>query len=116
MESDKIFERMARLLERAPKGKAAKTVEPVEMQDLLWVYFRDPYRPRLSGNAFLVWACLLEKADPDSRIATVSFREIKRRTGIRSNRSLYLILAELDRFGYLVSSAFPTGPGLLSAN
>jgi len=109
MNSEQLLEKVARLLERPARGRPRKPAPPAELQELLAVYFTDPFRPRLSGNAFLVWAFLLHRADPESRIAGLSCREIKAKTGLRSNRSLYRALDELARFGYCVPSTFPTG-------
>jgi hypothetical protein len=83
---------------------------PVPPLALLSEYFTDPWRPRLAGNAFLVWLYLLFKAEPESRIATVSNWDIKVQTGIRSNRGLGQALDELRRYGYCSTWDLPTAP------
>ncbi|OGP56816.1 MAG: hypothetical protein A2V67_17010 [Deltaproteobacteria bacterium RBG_13_61_14] len=83
---------------------------PVPPLALLSEYFIDPWRPRLTGNAFLVWLYLLFKAEPESRIATVSNWDIKVQTGIRSNRGLGKALEELHRYGYFNTWDLPTAP------
>jgi hypothetical protein len=112
MNQDQILLRAARLLERASQRRPAKPELPLEPWDLLEVYFADPCRPRLTPTAYLVWAYLLRRADAESRIATVSYRELRMKTGILSTRSLRQAILELTRLGYCVPSTVPTGPGL----
>ena len=109
MNSIKLLEKLARQMERENRGQPPQPAPPAEPRELWEVYFLDPYRPRLSAVAHLVWDFLLHRADPESRIASVSFREIKIKTGLRSNRSLQRALEELARFGYCIPSTFPTG-------
>jgi len=72
-------------------------------------YFHDPLRPRLRGNAFLVWACLLSQASADLRFVTLSFSQIKFRTGLTGNRTVQAALREIERLGYLKSLGLSTG-------
>jgi hypothetical protein len=92
MTPEQILNRLAHRLEGSSRRKTAALDLYSEPRDLLEEYFSDIFRPRLSGNAFLVWSLLLHRADPESRIASLSHRDIKLQTGIRSN--------------------FPTGPGM----
>ena len=112
MNQDQMLLRAARLLERASQRRPAKPELPIEPWDLLEVYFADPCRPRLTPTAYLVWSYLLRQADAESRIATVSYRELRQKTGILSTRSLRHALQELARLGYCVPSQVPTGPGM----
>ena len=112
MNQDQILLRAARLLERASQRRPAKPELPIEPWDLLEVYFADPCRPRLTPTAYLVWAYLLRRAEAESRIATVSYRELRMKTGILSTRSLCHAIKELARLGYCVPSTVPTGPGM----
>jgi len=112
MNQDQMLLRAARLLERASQRRPAKPELPVEPWDLLEVYFADPCRPRLTPTAYLVWSYLLRRAEAESRIATVSYRELRMKTGILSTRSLRHALQELARLGYCVPSQVPTGPGM----
>jgi hypothetical protein len=112
MNPEQILEQVARLLERPPRGRPRKPEPPVPMWKLHYIYFDAPCRPRLTGQAFHVWCFLLHRADPLSRMANVSYREIRIFTGIHSNRSLRRVLKELTHFGYIIPSPLPTGPGL----
>jgi len=107
MDSFKQLDKMIRQMER--EKRLHPPAPPAPPRELWPVYFDDPLRPRLSPIAHLVWDCLLLRADPESRIASLSLREIKHVTGLRSNQSLHQALAELARLGYVVPSTFPTG-------
>ncbi|OGP56018.1 MAG: hypothetical protein A2V67_13825 [Deltaproteobacteria bacterium RBG_13_61_14] len=112
MTPEQILNRLAHRLESSSRRKTAALDLYSEPRDLLEEYFSDIFRPRLSGNAFLVWSLLLHRADPESRIASLSHRDIKLQTGIRSNRGLHRALHELAHYGYCILSNFPTGPGM----
>jgi len=107
MDSLQMLDKLARQMER--EKRLHPPAPPAEPKELWPVYFLDPLRPRLSPVAYLVWNCLLLRADPESRIASATFREIKHLTGLRSNQSLQKAIAELARLGYIVPSTLPTG-------
>ena len=111
MTPEQILNRMVRLMEQSADRKNPRFELSPEPADLVEEYFTDLWRPRLSGNAFLVWAYLCHRAEPESRIAGVSYRDLRAGTGIRGNRSLHQALSELDRLGYCIPTKTPTGPG-----
>jgi hypothetical protein len=107
MDSLQMLEKLARQMER--EKRLHSPAPPAEPKELWPVYFLDPLRPRLSPVAYLVWNSLLLRTDPESRIASVTWREIKYLTGLRSNQSVQRAIAELARLGYIIPSTFPTG-------
>ena len=112
MTPEQILNRMVRQLEKSAGRKTSQLELSPDPADLVEEYFIDLWRPRLSGNAFLVWSYLCHRAEPESRIAGVAYRDLRAGTGIRGNRSLCQAIAELARFGYCIPAKTPTGPGL----
>ena len=105
--------KLIRRAQRPLPGRGAARIElppePTEVED---EYFQDPLRPRLSPRAFVVWAYLLRRAEPESRIALVSYRDIRWSTGIHSSGGIRSAILELARYGYCIPGLEPTGPGL----
>ena len=109
-------EQILRLIRRAqqplPKRGAPRIELPPDPREVEEEYFNDPFRPRLTAKAFLVWAYLLRRTEPESRIALVSYREIRLNTGIRSHQQIRQAVVELAHYGYCIPGTCPTGPGL----
>jgi DNA-binding HxlR family transcriptional regulator len=77
---------------------------------LLREYFTDPFKPRLRSNSFHVWVYLLTLCPEAPRLVSASYRELRRVTGLTSNRAVQQALRELEHFGYLQSKNYPTAP------
>ena len=112
MTENQILRLIRRAQQSSPKRGAARIELPAEPTEVEDEYFQDPFRPRLSPKAFLVWAYLLRRTDPESRIALVSYRDIRQGTGIQSAGGLRQSLAELAHYGYCTPGLAPTGPGI----
>jgi hypothetical protein len=112
MTEDQILRLIRRAQQSSPKRGAARIELPAEPKEVEDEYFNDPFRPRLSSKAFLVWAYLLRRTEPESRIALVSSREIRLGTGIHSAGGVRAALLELAHYCYCTPGLAPTGPGL----
>jgi len=112
MTENQILRLIRRAQQSSPKRGAARIELPAEPKEVEDEYFQDPFRPRLSPKAFLVWAYLLRRTDPESRIALVSYRDIRQGAGIQSAGGIRQALAELAHYGYCTPGLAPTGPGL----
>ena len=112
MTEDQILRLIRRAQQPLPRRGAARIELPAEPTEVEGEYFQDPYRPRLSPKAFVVWAYLLRRTEPESRIALVSYRDIRLGTGVHSHGSIRSALIELARYGYCTPGLAPTGPGI----
>ena len=104
--------RLIRNAQQSSPKRGARIELPAEPKEVEDEYFADPYRPRLTPKAFLVWAFLLRRTDPESRIASASYRDIRRGTGVHSAGLIRSALLELAHYGYCKGGLEPTGPGL----
>ena len=105
----RLLRRAQRALPRRGSARIELPAEPTEVED---EYFQDPFRPRLSPRAFVVWAYLLRRTEPESRIALVSYRDIRLGTGVHSHGGIRSALLELARYGYCTPGLAPAGPGM----
>jgi hypothetical protein len=112
MTEAQILRLIRRAQQASPKRGSARIELPAEPTEVEDEYFQDPVRPRLSPRAFLVWAYLLRRTEPESRIALVSYRDIRLGTGIHSHGGIRSALIELARYGYCTPGFAPTGPGM----